>query len=378
MEPEGRSSESCFTRPGGTLCGDEWGPEAERLDSSYGSVSLSGRLEEEGAGGLGAGETGAGTRETGAGTWAAGGDEADPKADRERLDSSYGSQSLTESLSEALQRDCRLGEAEDRELGPGPKAGEPLNPLNPYTFLGEDGDSIVHLAIIHKAEECALHFISYFTVEVLNMQNDLFQSALHLAVYTEQLNIIRELMLKGVSLDQQDWNGNTPLHLACQYQLLDCVRLLTGNKTGMKLNMELQNWQGRTCLHVATLMKNQEIIAVLLQKGSNINTQDGPSGKTCLHLSVESGDQSLVHFLLRRGASVDAIMYNGCTALHLAVGRWDTQTADILCQAGADPLLPNVEGDTAQDLATGNVDILALFPFDDIKLMGRPVTCSEF
>ncbi|XP_041043133.1 NF-kappa-B inhibitor epsilon [Carcharodon carcharias] len=370
MEPEGRSSEPCFTRPGGTLCGDEWGPEAERLDSSYGSVSLSGRLEEEEeeeeAGGPGARGTGDGPDP---------GPDPDPKADRERLDSSYGSQSLSESLSEALQRDCRLGEAEDREPGPGLKAGEPLNP---YTFLGEDGDSIVHLAIIHKAEECALHFISYFTVEVLNMQNDLFQSALHLAVYTEQLNVIRELMLKGVSLDQQDWNGNTPLHLACQYQLLDCVRLLTGNKTGKKLNMELQNWQGRTCLHVATLTKNQEIIAVLLQKGSNINTQDGPSGKTCLHLSVESGEQSLVHFLLRRGASVDAIMYNGCTALHLAVGRWDTQTADILCQAGADPLLPNVEGDTAQDLATGNVDILALFPFDDIKLMGRPVTCAEF
>ncbi|XP_048387861.1 NF-kappa-B inhibitor epsilon [Stegostoma tigrinum] len=359
MEPVSWRSE-----PVCPLFGGECGSDAERLDSSYGSESLGGRLEsasyrlqEE-------------ARPEG---W---GPESDPKAcneqdPAERLDSSYGSQSLTESLSEALERSCQL------EV-PGDPAAQPEARLNPYTFLGEDGDSIVHLAIIHKAEDYALHFISYFTVEMLDIQNDLFQSALHLAVYTEQLNIVQELLRKGVNMNQQDWNGNTPLHLACQHQLLDCVRLLTSNRTGKKLNMELQNWQGRTCLHTATLTRNQKILAVLLQTGSNINSQDGPSGKTSLHLSVECGDHALVRFLLRMGASVNVTMYNGCTALHLAVGKWDTQIADILCQAGADPLLPNVEGDTAQDLASGNVDILALFPFDDIKLMGRPVTCSDF
>ncbi|XP_060705732.1 NF-kappa-B inhibitor epsilon-like [Hemiscyllium ocellatum] len=356
--------------PGSSPSGGDCGSEAERLDSSYGSESLSGRLEsasyrlqeleEGGCWGLGKGSLGQG----------------EPKAGGEqdctdRLDSSYGSQSLTESLSEALEYSCQVDTA----------GGVPAptdHHLNPYTFLGEDGDSIVHLAIIHKAEECALYFISYFTVEVLDIQNDLFQSALHLAVYTEQLNIVQELLQKGVNLNQQDWDGNTPLHLACQHQLIDCVRLLTSNTTGQKVNMELQNWQGQTCLHLATLTRNQTILAMLLQAGSNVNSQDGTSGKTSLHLSVECGDRALVRFLLKMGAAVNAVMYNGCSALHLAVGRWDTQTADILCQAGADPLLPNVEGDTAQDLASDNIDILALFPFDDIKLMGRPVACSDF
>ncbi|GCC44023.1 hypothetical protein chiPu_0028045 [Chiloscyllium punctatum] len=113
----------------------------------------------------------------------------------------------------------------------------------------------------------------------------------------------------------------------------------------------------RTCLHIATLTRNQTILAMLLQAGSNVNSQDGTSGKTSLHLSVECGDRALVRFLLKMGAAVNAIMYNGCSALHLAVGRWDTQTADILCQAGADPLLPNVEGDTARDLASDNIDV---------------------
>ncbi|XP_048452750.1 NF-kappa-B inhibitor epsilon isoform X2 [Rhincodon typus] len=386
MEPVSWRSDPVFP-----LFGDKCGSDAERLDSSYGSESLSGRLESasyqlqevevaqpEGQGSEGEGSEGQGSetqRPEGQGSGLLG-TESDPKAyneqdSTERLDSSYGSQSLTESLSEALEHSCKL------EMS-GDLAAQTEARLNPYTFLGEDGDSIVHLAIIHKAEDYALHFISYFTVEMLDIQNDLFQSALHLAVYTEQLNIVQELLRKGVNMNQQDWNGNTPLHLACQHQLLDCVRLLTSNRTGKKLNMELQNWQGRTCLHTATLTRNQKILAMLLQTGSNINSQDGPSGKTSLHLSVECGDCALVRFLLRMGASVNATMYNGCTALHLAVGRWDTQIADILCQAGADPLLPNVEGDTAQDLASGNVDILALFPFDDIKLMGRPVRCSDF
>ncbi|XP_007896402.1 NF-kappa-B inhibitor epsilon [Callorhinchus milii] len=310
----------------------------------------------------------------------------------DRLDSSYGTSSITDSLSEALDKSCRIRH-EDNKKGATESRDKTVtdSPLDPYTFLGEDGDTIVHLAAIHKAEACALHFISFFSVEVLEIQNDLFQAALHLCVYTNQSCLVRALVLRGVSLEQQDWHGNTPLHLACEYGLVQCVQALTQQPTAQERDnlqhlclgprhqdLELQNWQGVTCLHVATLGRNQEIMEHLLQNGANVDAQDGTSGKTALHLAVELHEAALVSLLLRHNADVDAVMYNGCTALHLAVGRQDTGIASALCQAGADTFLPNVEEETPQDLAAGNVDILALFPFDDVKLGGQPVLCADF
>lgn len=131
-------------------------------------------------------------------------------------------------------------------------------------------------------------------------------------------------------------------------------------------------------------------------------------------MAVECHNRSAVQFLLHNGAYVDAQMYNGCTPLHLAVGRKDAAIAAILSHSGADTLLRNMENETAQDLADGNDDVseaggdaessvgmlglqgggtdttgmltaphpwllqfLALLPFDDLKISGKPVVCSE-
>nr|XP_009918903.1 PREDICTED: NF-kappa-B inhibitor epsilon [Haliaeetus albicilla] len=134
---------------------------------------------------------------------------------------------------------------------------------------------------------------------------------------------------------------------------------------------------GLACLHISTLKGNIQMMSLLLESGANIDVREGTSGKTPLHLAVECHNRRAVQFLLRNGAYVDAQMYNGCTPLHLAVGRKDAAIAAILSHSGADTLLRNMENETAQDLADGNNDLLALLPFDDLKISGKPVVCSE-
>lgn len=134
---------------------------------------------------------------------------------------------------------------------------------------------------------------------------------------------------------------------------------------------------GLACLHISTLKGNIPMMSLLLESGANIDVREGTSGKTPLHLAVECHNRRAVQFLLRNGAYVDAQMYNGCTPLHLAVGRKDAAIAAILSHSGADTLLRNMENETAQDLADGNDDLLALLPFDDLKISGKPVVCSE-
>ncbi|XP_069464964.1 NF-kappa-B inhibitor epsilon [Ambystoma mexicanum] len=303
--------------------------------------------------------------------------------EQERNDSAYGSSSITDSLLGSCTgeppKELALGDPKPEVPGP--------DPLQVLAFISEDGDTLLHLAIIHSALGLCLDILSLIPTEMAEVQNDLFQTPLHLAVYLNQTEVARALVQKGVNLELQDRNGNTPLHVACEQENLDCAHVLLqkdGPPESCRTseprqwpNLQLQNWQGLACLHIATLKRNGSLVALLLKREADINVKEGTSGKTPLHLAVELRDRPMVSLLLRRGAQVDATMFNGCTPLHLAVGRKDATIASLLCQSGADTLLRNVEDETAQDLADGNNDLLALLPFDDLKISGKPVVCKE-
>ncbi|KAJ0060969.1 hypothetical protein NL108_003284 [Boleophthalmus pectinirostris] len=84
----------------------------------------------------------------------------------ERLDSAYGSSSITvESLGEIVQS-CSISTSD-------PEA--PQEEENPLTIITEDGDTILHLAIIHEDEKFAQQLIDLFPKEVLDIQNNLYQ-----------------------------------------------------------------------------------------------------------------------------------------------------------------------------------------------------------
>ncbi|KAM4771550.1 NF-kappa-B inhibitor epsilon [Rhinophrynus dorsalis] len=339
-----------------------------RLQSlSEGGVSCVESLPEEGVSRLQA------LPEAG-GTWTAQPDPHDtckPKdkgfeeSELERIDSVYGSSSLTESLS-----DCCLPPTETQEL----HRLEPQH-LDTLTYLSEEGDTLLHLAVIHSMSDIALYFTSLVPKEVLDIQNDLYQTALHLAVYLGQVQVVEAMVGKGANLELQDRKGDTALHIACENQHLESARILLRGPS-LPQNLHLQNWKGLSCLHIATLRRDHALISLLLENGADINEQEGTSGKTPLHLAVEMLDRPLLVHLLQYRPQVDSLMYNGCTPLHLAVGRKDAGLARLLCQAGADTLRRNREGDTPQDLAEGNNQLLALLPFDDLKISGKPVVTS--
>lgn len=296
-------------------------------------------------------------------------EEQDKLATDERLDSSYGSSSLnTESLSDFMSK-CSVSETRPEQ---GQYTEEEGNLLATVT---EDGDTILHLVIIHELETFTTQLIDLYPKEILDIQNNLYQTPLHLAVYLNQVPVVKALVASGVCLELQDQDGNTPLHVACEHGRFECANEMICQTSSSKLTpvFETQNWRGLTCLHVATLHKHHRIMKLLMKKGVDLNLQEGTSGKTALHMSVEIHDVDAVTMLLNRGANVDAAMLNGCTALHLAVGRQDAAITSHLCQAGADKMIRNMEDETALDLADGNDDLLALLPFDDIQIMGRTV-----
>ncbi|KAM7367737.1 hypothetical protein PAMP_014017 [Pampus punctatissimus] len=288
----------------------------------------------------------------------------------ERLDSAYGSSSLTvDSLSEIVDV-CTLSSAEEEQTESSELSEQEENFL---TTITEDGDTILHLAIIHEDELITQRLIQLFPKEVLDIQNNLYQSPLHLATYLDLADVVKSLVEKGASLELQDQDGNTALHVACQHGQTKCATEMTREVSPSKLEpvLETQNWRGLACLHLAALNRQHQMMKLLVKKGADLNIQEGTSGKTALHVAVELHDITSVKLLLNGGADVNAAMFNGCTPLHLAVGRQDATIANHLFQSGADTMLRNMEDETALDLADGNYDILSLFPFDDIHISGR-------
>ncbi|TSK58190.1 Adenosine 3'-phospho 5'-phosphosulfate transporter 1 [Bagarius yarrelli] len=285
-----------------------------------------------------------------------GGEEQDKLGTDERLDSSYGSSSLnTESLSDFMSK-CSVSETRTEQGQHTVDYTEEEGNL--LATVTEDGDTILHLAIIHELETFTHQLIDLYPKEILDIQNNLYQTPLHLAVYLNQVAVVKALVARSVFIELQDQDGNTPLHVACEHGRFDCANEMIRQVSSSKLIQvfEMQNWRGLTCLHVATLHKHHRIMKLLMKKGVDLNIQEGTSGKTALHMAVELHDVDAVTLLLKRGANVDAAMLNGCTALHLAVGRQDAAITSHLCQAGADKMIRNMDDETALDLADGNDD----------------------
>lgn len=70
---------------------------------------------------------------------------------------------------------------------------------------------------------------------------------MHLAAYLNLTHVVRELMEKGASLELQDCDGNTALHVACQQGQTDMASEMTRHVSPSKLApiLETQNWKGK-------------------------------------------------------------------------------------------------------------------------------------
>ncbi|TKS65039.1 NF-kappa-B p105 subunit Nuclear factor of kappa light polypeptide gene enhancer in B-cells 1 Nuclear factor [Collichthys lucidus] len=210
----------------------------------------------------------------------------------------------------------------------------------------EDGDTGLHLAVLHSQQEALKSLTQVVCVlpgqEVLNMRNHLYQTPLHLAVITQQREAVEALLLAGADPTLTDRHGNTVLHLASQ---LDggMVQFLLRHRELRGL-LEHTNTAGLCAIHLAVLANQLSSLRELLEGGANVETPDRSCGRTALHLATESDNVSLAGCLLLEGnAKVDCCTFNGSTPLHIAAGRGSVKLTALLMAAGADPHKENFE-----------------------------------
>lgn len=111
-------------------------------------------------------------------------------------------------------------------LGGEPGPGLSWAPLV-FGYVTEDGDTALHLAVILQHEPF-LDFLLGFAAgtEYLDLQNDLGQTALHLAAILGEASTVEKLYTAGSGLHVAERGGHTALHLACRVGAHSCARIL--------------------------------------------------------------------------------------------------------------------------------------------------------
>ncbi|XP_001519324.1 NF-kappa-B inhibitor alpha [Ornithorhynchus anatinus] len=236
------------------------------------------------------------------------------------------------------------------------EAMAPPPPAEPWRHqVTEDGDSFLHLAVIHEEKALALEVIRRVKGDLafLDLQNSLQQTPLHLAVITSQPEIAETLLKAGCDPELRDFRGNTALHLACEQGCLAAVGVLTQYCQTQHLHAVLQasNYNGHTCLHLASIHGYLAIVERLVSLGADVNAQEPCNGRTALHLAVDLQNPDLVSLLLKCGADVNRVTYQGYSPYQLTWGRESTSIQQQLGQLTMSnlQLLPESEDEESCD-----------------------------
>ncbi|XP_051788252.1 NF-kappa-B inhibitor beta [Erpetoichthys calabaricus] len=306
----------------------------------------------------------------------------------ERLDSAIGDSLIEESDAELSKIThgivaIEIGEKSEEYCSqPAHETEEPVvdsarvleETVRSLAFISEDGDTALHLAVIHEHTlflEYILNFISGdpSRTEYLNVQNDLGQTALHIAVIVKQPDTVRKLLRAGANPEIQEREGNTALHIACRESLWECVTALTWPDLH-KAHLQTTNYAGFTPLHIAIQRKDINTVTMLLSAGADSNVKDLSCGRTGLHLAVEVQSAELVKLLLNQGANVNATMYSGYTPLYSALYRPSELIRTILREHGALEPEPELVWDEDESEQSDEEEEEE---FDDLVINGHPV-----
>jgi ankyrin repeat protein len=144
---------------------------------------------------------------------------------------------------------------------------------------------------------------------------------------------VQKLLAQKADVNAPQIDGGTALHWAVYRDDLELTDLLLRAKASVKAT----NRVGVTPLAMAALYGNPAMIDRLLKAGADAK-ELGPNGETTVMLAARNGNPKAVQLLIEAGADVNAReKLRGTTALMWAAEQRHPEAAKVLLAAGADP-----------------------------------------
>ncbi|KAG5896623.1 hypothetical protein JTB14_009531 [Gonioctena quinquepunctata] len=221
---------------------------------------------------------------------------------------------------------------------------------------------------------------SYRYVKVFQYNDPLLVSGVLRAVVTEDLDEIRHLIKSGQSVNINDNNGNTPLHVAVIKKNFHIVEFLIAQED---IVINARNSIGQTPLFLAVRDGAYELVKFLVDNGANVNLPNYED-VTPLHVSIQY--PNIAHILITNGANINASDYSDDTPLHDAVEDSYLETVCMLVYYNADANRPGgnnstpfmnalmTENHALQEALFEYVDDFNISTFDGISTLALALT----
>ena len=192
--------------------------------------------------------------------------------------------------------------------------------------------SHVYMAVLRNINQLEILNVLLDHGAYINADRD-DQTALHLAVNSQNIPLINLLLDRGADINKADKCGRTPIQSAVLQNNKDIVELLLDR--GADVNKVVRGVE-ETPLFGAVKRGFIEIARLLLDRGAYINAS--ADGQTALRVAVNSQNIPLINLLLDRGADINKADKFGCTPLHKAVdtNKNNKDVIELLLKYGAD------------------------------------------
>jgi uncharacterized protein len=199
-----------------------------------------------------------------------------------------------------------------------------------------DGDTALHIAVRTNQREIG----EYLIVRGANIfsLNSAGESPLSLAL---KADIIQEWIINSTTITAKDGLGNNMLHYAAEWGLNNAISIII--RSGIPV--DIQNATGQTPLFMATKSNNPSTLKIFIDNNANLNIRDS-QGNSALHAAVRWNAINSISYLISTGMDINANSINGNTPLHDAIILNLPEIVSLLINQGANLESRNIDGNT--------------------------------
>uniref|UniRef100_A0A8D0GQK8 Ion transport domain-containing protein n=1 Tax=Sphenodon punctatus TaxID=8508 RepID=A0A8D0GQK8_SPHPU len=174
------------------------------------------------------------------------------------------------------------------------------------------GDTVLHAICRKKDVEIAKMLVEHGAT--LDFQNAEGQTPLHLGAWEGDEALLKFFALCKASPNIADKMERSPLHIAVERGHTHIVEFLTEK---FHSDVLARTKDGSTLMHVAAECGHPDTVLALLKKGVLLRMPN-KNGALALHMAAKRGHAAVVKALLQKGTEVDARTKDDYTALHVA------------------------------------------------------------